>query len=285
MAVFFLTTMIPPIANQFVPGEDIESAVDHSKKLNSKGVNAILNQLGEHYEEREPAREDTQAYITLIEKINSAGVDACVSVKPSQLGLEIGHKFFKENLGKIVETANDRDVFVWLDMEGHTTTDTTLDAFEKFTLEYGGGVGVCIQANLKRTKEDLERLSGLPGKVRLVKGAYDEPTEIAYQDKNTVDAEFKNCLSYMFEEFHDGVAVGSHDPEMIEEAMELHAEWGTPFELQMLMGVREDTQYEIARNHEVWQYVPYGDEWFSYFYRRVRERKENALFALRAILG
>lgn len=277
--------MIPPIANQFVPGENIESAIDHSKKLNRNGVNAILNQLGEHYDEREPAREDTQAYTHLIENINAAGVDACVSVKPSQLGLEIDDEFFKENLGEIVETANKKNVFVWLDMEDHTTTDTTLDAFEKFTLEYDGGVGVCIQANLKQTKSDLKRLSGLPGKVRLVKGAYDESAEIAYQDKDTVDAEFKKRLRYMFEEFDNGVAVGSHDPEMIDEAMELYAEWGTPFELQMLMGVREDAQYEIARKHEVWQYVPYGGEWFSYFYRRVRERKENALFALRAILS
>jgi proline dehydrogenase len=170
-------------------------------------------------------------------------------------------------------------------MEDHETTDVTLDAYEECAREHGGNVGVCVQANLKRTPDDLERLADVPGKVRLVKGAYDEPTAIAYRDKARVDEAYRDRLAYMFERFDGGVAVGSHDPEMIAHAKRLHKEHGTDFEVQMLMGVRDDEQVDLAEEYEVWQYIPYGDKWFSYFYRRVREREENLLFAVRAVVS
>ena len=277
--------MIPPIASNFVAGEGPAEALDHVHDLNDGNVKAILNLLGEHYEERPPADEDADAYIDLVTDIDDAGVDACISVKPSQIGLDVGDEVFEENVARIVDHASSKGVFVWIDMEDHTTTDVTLDAYERLTRETDGMVGVCIQANLKRTGDDLERLAHLPGKIRLVKGAYDEPKEIAYKKKARVDEAYKEYLELMFREFEGGVAVGSHDPEMIDFAKELHAEYGTDFEIQMLMGVREDAQFELAEEYEVWQYIPYGSKWFSYFYRRIRERKENALFALRAVVG
>jgi len=117
-----------------------------------------------------------------------------------------------------------------------------------------------------------------------VKGAYDEPEDVAITDRRAVDAAFREHLEYLFRE-DDGVAVGSHDPAMIERAIELHEEHGTPLEIQMLMGVREDAQVELAREYDVYQYVPYGQRWLSYFWRRASERRENLLFALRAIAG
>jgi proline dehydrogenase len=171
-------------------------------------------------------------------------------------------------------------------MEDHETTDVTLDAFERHARATDGNVGVCIQANLKRTSEDVKRLADVPGKVRLVKGAYDEPAAIAYEDKGRVDDAYRELLAYMFEHFEGGVGVGSHDPAMIEYARELHDEHGTPYEVQMLMGVREDAQRDLASDGvDVYQYVPYGRKWLQYFYRRVRERKENLLFAARAVLS
>ncbi|PAU84808.1 proline dehydrogenase [Halorubrum salipaludis] len=286
--------MIPPIASNFVAGETAEAALDHVEGLNGRGVAGILNLLGEHYEERPDADADADAYVDLVEAIADRDLDACVSVKPSQIGLDIGDDAFEENLARIVEAANEgspaaSDTFVWIDMEDHETTDVTLDAFERHATATDGNVGVCVQANLKRTREDLERLADLPGKVRLVKGAYDEPGELAYKKKARVDESYRDCLAYMFEAFDDGVAVGSHDPAMIEYATELYAEHGTPYEVQMLMGVREAEQFDLAADPEVdaevYQYIPYGSKWFSYFYRRVRERKSNALFALRAIVG
>jgi proline dehydrogenase len=278
--------MIPPIASRFVAGETPAEAIAHVEQLNEGKVNAILNLLGEHYHERPPADEDAEAYQTLLRDIAESDVDACISVKPSQIGLDVGEEVFAENLADIVEVGDEHGVFVWVDMEDHETTDATLDAYERLTTEYDGGVGVCIQANLKRTEDDLARLADLPGKVRLVKGAYDEPAEIAYRKKSRVNEAYRDYLAFMFREFEDGVAVGSHDPEMIEYASELHDEYGTPYEVQMLMGVRDDAQYDLAAEGvAVWQYVPYGGKWFSYFYRRAMERKENLLFALRAVLG
>jgi len=277
--------MIPPVASNFVAGESVDGVLAHVAELNRDGIRGIVNLLGEHYSTQPPASEDADEYKTLITEINQRGLDACVSVKPSQIGLDISPGVFEDNLREIVSLASEHNVFVWVDMEDHTTTDTTLDVFESLVTEFGG-MGLCIQANLKRTEEDLKRLAPLPGKIRLVKGAYDEPASIAYKDKATVNKVYRQYLEYMFEHFEDGVAVGSHDPEMIDYAIELHEKYGTPFEVQLLMGVREAAQKELAAEGiEVWQYIPYGDKWFSYFYRRVRERKENAFFALRAIVG
>jgi len=284
--------MIPPIASNFVAGETPEAALEHVESLNEQGVSGILNLLGEHYEERPPADADADAYVDLVEMISERDVDSCVSVKSSQIGLDIGDEVFEENLALIVEAANDSDgdgTFVWIDMEDHETTDVTLDTFERHALETEGNVGVCVQANLKRTRDDLERLAELPGKARLVKGAYDEPTEISFKKKARVDESYRDCLEYMFEAFDNGVAVGSHDPAMIEYANELYDQYGTPYEVQMLTGVRESAQFDLAADPgvdaDVYQYIPYGTKWFSYFYRRIRERKSNALFALRAIVG
>ncbi|MFC7081824.1 proline dehydrogenase family protein [Halorussus caseinilyticus] len=277
--------MIPPIASKFVAGESSAEAIDHTRQLNDRNVKAILNLLGEHYHERAPADEDAEAYLRMVEDIESADADACISVKPSQVGLDVGTEVFHENVERIADYAADRDVFVWIDMEDHDTTDATLDIYEKLARKHEGGVGVCVQANLKRTDDDLERLADLPGKVRLVKGAYDPPAEVALKEKSAVNAAYERQLEYMFQHFEEGIAVGSHDPEMIAYAKDLHEEYGTDFEIQMLMGVREDAQYDLADEYEVWQYVPYGDKWLSYFYRRAMERKENLLFAARAVLG
>ncbi|WP_435359660.1 proline dehydrogenase family protein [Haloarchaeobius sp. DFWS5] len=278
--------MIPPIASKFVAGESPAEAIDHARRLNADGVNVILNLLGEHYETREEASEDAEEYVQLVEDIGQSDIDACISVKPSQIGLDAGEDVFDDLLGDIVERANEHGTFVWIDMEDRHTTDATLDAFEKYTTQTDGNVGICVQANLHRTEDDIERLADLPGKVRLVKGAYDEPKEVAYKEKSRVDEQYEKLLEYMFEHFDDGVAVGSHDPEMIDFAARLHEEYSTPYEVQMLMGVREDAQVDLAAaGVEVWQYAPYGGKWFQYFYRRVRERKENLTFAVRAVLG
>ena len=274
--------MIPPIANNFVAGETATEALDHVADLNERGVKGILNLLGEHYEDRADADADADAYIDLAEGLERRGLDGCISVKPSQIGLEVGDDAFEENLARIVDNV---DCFVWIDMEDHDTVDVTLDAFERHARETDGNVGICVQANLKRTGETLERLADCPGKVRLVKGAYEPPTDIAYREKSKVDEMYRKHLTYMFEHFEGGIAVGSHDPAMVDLAKELHEEHGTPFEVQMLTGVRESAQFELAEEYEVYQYIPYGTKWFSYFYRRIRERKANALFALRAVVS
>jgi proline dehydrogenase len=277
--------MIPPIASQFVAGETPAEALEHTRSINDDGVGTIINLLGEHYEDPEAAAGDTGTYVRLADDIADAGANACISVKPSQIGLDIDEDVFRENLRTIADHAASEDVFVWIDMEDHTTTDATLNAYEEFVYDHDGNMGVCLQANLHRTRDDLERFAGAPGKIRLVKGAYDEPGSIAYKRKDRIDEAYADLLAYAFEHYEGGIGVGSHDEAMIEHAIELHEEYGTDFEIQMLMGVREDRQRELAPDYPTYQYVPYGQKWLSYFYRRVMERKENLLFAARAVLG
>ncbi|MFC5971401.1 proline dehydrogenase family protein [Halomarina salina] len=275
--------MIPPVADRFVAGEDAAAVLDHVRRMEASGVKSICNLLGEHYQERDPADEDAAAYRSLLRDMPDS-LDACVSVKPSQLGLQVGPSVFEENLASIVAVAEEEGRFVWVDMEDYTTIDTTIDAFEANVADHPE-MGLCVQANMKRTDDDLRELVEYPGKLRLVKGAYDPPRELAHQGKAAVNEAYERHLEFLFREYDGTVGVGSHDPAMVERAIELHEEHGTDFEIQMLMGVREDAQVDLAREYEVYQYVPYGSRWLSYFYRRVLERKENALFALRAILS
>ncbi|WP_222913090.1 proline dehydrogenase family protein [Natrinema sp. SYSU A 869] len=278
--------MIPPIASRFVAGTSASGALDHVSECNETDMGGILNLLGEHYHDPEPAAEDAEEYCHLVSQLATRDLNGCVSVKPSQIGINVGSDVFTKNFEQIVEIAAAEDVFVWCDMEDHTTTDTTLDAVEATARDHPNGVGVAIQANLTRTHDDLSRLADIPAAVRLVKGAYDEPSSVAHDSKAAIDEAYQTHLEFLFREFDQGVAVGSHDPAMLETAVDLHKEYGTPFEIQMLMGVREDAQRELAaKGYEVNQYIPYGDKWMQYFYRRVRERKENALFALRAVVG
>lgn len=276
--------MIPPIASRFVAGESVPAALEHTAELNDRGVCALLNFLGEHHEDPSVAAADATAYCDLVDDIAASTLDAAISVKPSQIGLDVSEDTFRDHYADIVEHAAAEDIFVWLDMEAHPTVDATLEAYCDHVTDYDG-LGLCLQANLRRTRADLERLVDLPGVVRLVKGAYDPPADIAYASKQRVNRAYREDLAFLFEH-DDRVAVGSHDPAMIELATDLHDAHGTAFEVQMLMGVREDAQTRLARHgYEVAQYVPFGDRWLSYFYRRIRERKENALFALRAIVS
>jgi len=278
--------MIPPIANNFVAGESPAAALDHVRAMNADDVNVILNLLGEHYDDPEPAKEDAATYRRLLTEVAGTDLDACVSVKPSQLGLDVSVDLFAENLRAVVAAAHEHDAFVWCDMEDADTTDDTLDTFIELAAEFPWTLGQCLQSNLKRTHDDLADLVDVPGKLRLVKGAYDEPAGIAYTEKDRVDEAYRADIEYLFAERDRGVAVGSHDPEMIALARRLGETHGTDYETQMLMGVREDAQRDLAaQGVEVWQYAPYGDKWLSYFYRRIRERKENALFAAKAILS
>ena len=277
--------MIPPIASNFVAAESPSGALDYASNANGRNIDVIFNLLGEHYEDYAPAQDDTKEYRHLIVNIADCGINASISVKPSQIGLDLGTDVFNENLAHIVDTAIENNVFVWVDMEDHTTTDETLDAVIENTNKDGSAIGVAIQANLKRTGGDLKRLANTGAIVRLVKGAYDEPPSIAYQEKERVNKAYEEHLKYLFTEFHH-VAVGSHDPRMISLAKQLHSKYKTSYEVQMLMGVRTDAQAELASEGiDVVQYVPYGSKWAQYFYRRIMERKENILFAARAILS
>lgn len=272
--------MIPPIVNQFVAGETPVEAIEHVRTVNDRGVSGMINLLGWHHRDRETVADVATAYQSLTEDVATANVDASLSVKPTQLGLSLEEELFRDLVTDVVETAQEHGVFVWFDMEEYATVDPTLDAFEELATEYGGGMGVCVQASLRRTPEDVVRLAEVPGDVRFVKGGtYDEPAAIAHQEKAAVNRAYRSLLEYAFERYDGGIAVGSHDPEMVEHAISLHEAYGTDFEIQMLMGVRPEAQFDLARKYDVSQYVPYGTRWRRWFVNRVRN---NARFGARA---
>jgi proline dehydrogenase len=277
--------MIPPVARRFVAGETEAEALEHVRRLNERGICGMVNRLGTHHDDPRRARADARTYRELAADIGATGLDGELSVKPSQLGLDCGEGAFRDSLRSVLEVARRHGVFVWLDMEEHTTTDATLDAFEAAALERGGGIGVCLQANLERTPDDLERIAELPGKVRLVRGgAYDEPRSVAYRDPERMDRTYRELLADAFEMRDDGIAVATHDPAIHEHAISLYERHGTEFEIQMLMGVRPAVQTELAETYDVRQYVPYGTRWKRYFLNRVTENEHTFRFVLRALL-
>lgn len=277
--------MIPPIADKFVAGETPGTALHAVEQINANGIGGIVNLLGEHYENTTDSDHDVRTYMEIITEINRLDLKACISVKPSQIGFDINREVFEDNATRIVSHATDRDVFVWFDMENHLTTDTTLDVFEHLTQIAPESVGVCIQANLRRTYDDLARLVEFPGGIRLTKGAYAPPAGVAFREQETINNAFIAHLKTLFTDHTGKIAVGTHDPAMIDATIKCYERYGTDFEFQMLKGVNESAQTTLANDYSVWQYIPFGTRWLSYFYRRLRERKGNIAFAARAIIG
>jgi proline dehydrogenase len=269
--------MVPPIVNNYVAGEEIEDVLQYCKNLTH--LNPIVNHLGEHYEDNDEANSDTEEYINLLEK--SSLSNFCISVKPTQIGLEINKSLFKSNLKRILDVADNNDVFVWLDMEDNSTTRDTIDVYNNFSDEYD--IGICLQANLRRTMGDISILDG--GKVRIVKGGYDEDESIAYTDKEDIDENYVKCMKELFMSDSIEVAVATHDKNMIDKARSFSKKYDKDFETQMLMGLREDLQRRLAKDGlEVYQYIPYGSSWKSYFYRRLKEKRSNYKLMLRSLL-
>ena len=287
---------LPPVARQFVAGETPAEALEHVRTLNGRDVGALVNLLGSHSDGRSQAEADAAVYRSLVDHVGNAKLDAGITLKPTQIGLDLGEPVFREHLFEIADRASERKIPIWLDMEEPWTVDPTLAAFEDLVVEYEKvdteyekvdteyeKVGVCVQANLKRTPGDLERLADVPGKVRLVKGgAYDVPASVGYREKPRIDRAYRESLRQAFEQFDGGIAVASHDPEMIGLAKHLHDVYGTDFEFQMLMGVRPDAQFDLAERYEVRQYVPYGERWKQWVLNRARN---DLRFAARAVLG
>jgi proline dehydrogenase len=276
--------MLPPIVSNFIAGESVSGAMEYVEEANENEISVILNLLGEHHSTTKEITQDVTTYRSMVDQITASEYNACLSVKPSQLGIDIDAAVFDQHLRDVVSDAAANDVFTWVDMEDSTTTDATLQSVINVAEDHAEQIGVCLQANLRRTPEDIEKLANLPVRVRLVKGAYDESEEIAYQSRAEIDEAYRDCITKAFEEHGERVAIGTHDRTMIDHAIAMHEQTGTELELQFLMGVRMDLQRELAKEYPVWQYAPFGDDWIQYFYRRVRERKENAFFAARAVV-
>jgi proline dehydrogenase len=275
------------LAKRFVAGETIASALEAVGTLNGHGLRATLDYLGEDVTQREDAMHTRDAYLGLLGEIERQRAGTNVSVKLTALGLLIDEELALENLTAIVERAASLpDPFVRIDMEGSALTDATLRVFERVYAQHRN-VGPVLQAYLRRTPADVERTIALQARVRLCKGAYNEPARIAYKDMPTIRREFLRLAeALLMRGNYPGIA--THDDHLIRAVRTYAREQGIGadrFEFQMLYGVRPEAQRNLVRDgYTVRVYVPFGRHWAGYFYRRILERKENALFALGSLI-
>ncbi len=276
------------LAKRFVPGETIDSAITAVRSLNVSGISATLDFLGEDVLERDAAIKTRDAYIDMLDAIRASGVNTNVSVKLTAMGLLVDEDFALDNLTRILEHAQrNADPFVRIDMEGTTVTDATLRVFERAFATHKN-VGIVLQAYLKRTPADVERMIELGARVRLCKGAYNEPPELAIKDMPAIRTQFLALAKELLTRGnYPGIA--THDIELIDAVKQLvvqNAIARDRFEFQMLYGCRPQVQRDLVREgYGMRVYVPFGTHWAGYFYRRVMERRENAFFALSSMFS
>ena len=281
------TPLIRRMPLRFVAGTTLDRAVSAVRALNQSGAMATLDVLGESVEDRAAADRAAQSYVTTIERIAAEGLDANVSVKLTQMGLDLGMETCVDVMRPLVEAGKRHDVFVRIDMESSAYTDRTLDVARRLHAE-GCDVGVVLQAYLHRSTADAQALAADRIRVRVCKGAYAEPVEIAWHDRARIGQSFLDMTKLLLEA--DAYpAVATHDPEMIDAVRAFVAERGIPsdgFEFQMLYGIRRDLQRQLLeQGYRLRIYVPYGTEWFPYFMRRLAERPANVFFVLRSLFG
>ncbi len=275
------------VAGRFVAGDTLAEAIPAAMALNEGGFRVTLDYLGESVSDRSEAIEATDIYVKSIEIIDESEAESTISLKPTQLGLDVDEEFCAENVTRIVQCAAEHGSFVRIDMEDSDHTDSTLRVFRQ-VFEQHKNVGTVIQSYLYRSEEDIAELVRLKAPIRLCKGAYDEPSSVAFPRKSDIDANFIKLMKMLL----DGgtpTAIATHDEAMIEATREYVRERSISpddFEFQMLYGVRRDYQARlVSAGYHMRIYVPYGGQWYPYLMRRMAERPANLLFVMRAALG
>jgi proline dehydrogenase len=274
-------------ARRFIAGETVEEAIAAARRLEAAGLMQTLDMLGESVATMAEADAATRSYLLLLEQIVAAGIGRNISLKLTQLGLTVDRATCVDNLRRILDSAAAHDFFVRVDMEDSAFTQVTLEIFETMWQQEYRNAGIVLQSYLPRSLADVVRLIQLGARVRLVKGAYNEPKGVAYQDKADVDAAFVEIMKLLLAG-GKYPAIATHDPAMIAATRSFATDRGIPperFEFQMLFGVRRDLQARLAADgYRVRVYVPFGREWFPYFMRRLGERPANIGFVLKGIL-
>jgi proline dehydrogenase len=270
---------------RFVAGETLSEALDALERLHASGRRTTVDVLGESVASEAAARAAADRYLELLDALSARGLDGNVSLKLSQMGLDLSPELCRANVARIFEAATRTGAFVRIDMEDHARTDATL-ALWRALRPLNPASGVVIQAALRRSADDVRALIAERASVRLCKGAYREPASVAFSTKAEVDASYRDLLGRLLRE-GTSPALATHDPRMIQAATDLveheHLDRDR-FEFQMLYGVRRDLQEQLVKaGYRVRIYVPYGREWYPYFMRRLAERPANVMFILRSV--
>ncbi|GIW25005.1 proline dehydrogenase [Meiothermus sp.] len=274
-------------ARRFIAGDTLEEALRVVEKLEQDGIHAILDLLGEMVRSEAEAQKFQGEIIRLVQAFGALPYPRYVALKLTQLGLDLSEDLAYSLMQQILTEAQKVDCFVRIDMEDSPRVEATLRVYRRLHQAGFGNVGVVLQSYLKRSEQDLQNLIPLKTPVRIVKGAYKEPPEVAFQDKRMVDAQYVLLCKKALE---NGLytAIASHDPQIIQEMKRWTAQMGIGrdrFEFQLLYGVRRDEQKKLAaEGYTVRAYVPYGTDWYPYFSRRIAERPENLLFVARSLI-
>ncbi len=274
-------------ARRFIAGETIDEAIAAARAIEANGLMQTLDLLGESVATMAEADVATRAYLATFERIVAAGIGRNVSLKLTQLGLTIDRATCVDNLRRILDAATANDFFVRVDMENSEFTQVTLDIFETVWQQGYRNAGIVLQAYLKRSAADVTRMNALGARVRLVKGAYQEPKTVAFQRMDDVDASFVQLMQSLLEQ-GNYPAIATHDPDIVASTRKFaSAKSISPdrYEFQMLYGIRRDLQRALRDSgHRVRVYVPFGREWFPYFMRRLGERPANIGFVINGLL-
>ncbi len=273
-------------ARRFIAGETVEDAIEAARAVEARGLLHTLDLLGERVSNLAEADAATREYLRVVDAVIASGIGRNLSLKLTQLGLDVDKASAVDNLRKILERAEPAGFFVGIDMENSPYTDVTLEIFETLWQQGYRQIGIVLQSALHRSEQDLARMNALGARIRLVKGAYREPKAIADQKKADVDAAYARMLKTLLLAGHYP-AIATHDPAMIELARRLAAEHRiarNQFEFQMLYGIHRDLQAALVKDgYRLRIYIPFGREWFPYFMRRLGERPANVMFVLRGL--
>ena len=276
------------LVSRFVAGETLDTALAAAHDLDARGIATTLDLLGENVGSVEAARAAVETYASILRTMRAAGLEPNISVKLTMLGLDFGRGVASENMARVLDAAREVSGFVRIDMEGSAYTDVTMRIFGELHAAYPAETGIVIQTYLRRAEADVRHAIELGARVRLVKGAYAEPEEVAFQDRIEIDENFARLARLLLSE-GDYPAIATHDLDLVRATRE-HAQRNRiaseRFEFQMLYGVRRDQQDKLVEDgYRMRVYVPYGSEWYPYFTRRIAERPANALFVLRQLRG
>jgi proline dehydrogenase len=276
------------LTTRFVAGETIDEAVAAIRELNAEGCSASFDHLNESVANASEAEAEVKEYLRVLSRIDDTGINSNVSIKLTQFGLELDPELAYNNARAVVEDAARRGNFVRVDMESSAVTQVTIDIFKRLRAEFGlNDVGIVLQSYLRRTYDDAQQLVKLPARIRICKGAYNEPPEVAFPDKKDTDVNYIRVMQLLLS---SGISHGiaTHDPKMIEATIAFAQREGIgkdAFEFQMLYGVRRDLQRQLAKDgYNMRVYVPYGKHWYPYFMRRLAERPANIWFVLKNLL-
>ncbi|UCC71486.1 MAG: proline dehydrogenase family protein [Gemmatimonadota bacterium] len=277
---------------RFLPGEDLDSALHAAAALGERGIPTILTLLGEDVSDGEVAEGVAAHFLQTLDRVSERGLDADISLKPTHLGLDLDLDGTYTRMKRLAERAGALGRTVAIDMEDSSYVDRTLDLYRRLRAEHPN-VAVCLQAYLHRTARDIEDLAPLAPVIRLVKGAYTEPRDIAFRRRRDMDAAFLEHADTLLRKVGEGgglrVLFGTHDPKMIEAVQARAAELGLPrnaFEIQLLFGIQRQLQLKLAdEGYRVRVLISYGDSWFPWYMRRLAERPANIWFLLRNLFG